>query len=61
MRYLLTDSAKQDIRDITHHIRTVQKSPQNARLVAMRLKAQFAKLVCSRSLATTKPSASTTQ
>jgi toxin ParE1/3/4 len=44
MRYRLTQAARQDIREITHHIRTVQKSPQNARLVAERLKAQFAKL-----------------
>ena len=44
MRYRLTETAKQDIREITRYIRTVQKSPQNARLVAERLKAQFAKL-----------------
>jgi toxin ParE1/3/4 len=45
MKYRLTEAARQDIREIIHHIRTVQKSPQNARLVATRLKAQFQKLV----------------
>jgi antitoxin ParD1/3/4/toxin ParE1/3/4 len=45
MTYRLTDAAKEDIREIVRHIRTVQKSPQNARLVALRLKAQFARLV----------------
>jgi antitoxin ParD1/3/4/toxin ParE1/3/4 len=45
MRYRLTDAALQDIREITNHIRVVQKSPQNARHVATRLKAMFAKLV----------------
>ena len=45
MRYRLTDAAKEDIRDIVRHIRFVQKSPQNARLVATRLQAQFARLV----------------
>ena|SRR5436190_18147406 len=45
MRYRLTEAAEQDIREIITHIRIVQKSPQNARLVAARLKAQFAKLV----------------
>jgi toxin ParE1/3/4 len=44
MRYRLTETAKQDIREITRYIRTVQKTPQNARLVAARVKAQFAKL-----------------
>jgi toxin ParE1/3/4 len=44
MRYRLTDAARQDVREIVHYIRNVQKSPQNARLVASRLKAQFAKL-----------------
>jgi toxin ParE1/3/4 len=44
MRYCLTDAAVEDIRAITRHIRTVQGSPQNARLVATRLKAAFAKL-----------------
>ena len=45
MKYRLTVAAKQDIRELVHHIRVVQKSPQNARLVADRLKAEFAKLV----------------
>jgi plasmid stabilization system protein ParE len=45
MKYRLTHAAKDDIRQIVRHIRTVQKSPQNARLVALRLKAQFARLV----------------
>jgi antitoxin ParD1/3/4/toxin ParE1/3/4 len=44
MRYRITDAALADIREITRHIRTVQKSPQNAKLVATRLKQQFAKL-----------------
>jgi plasmid stabilization system protein ParE len=45
MKYRLTDAAVEDIREIVDYIRYVQKSPQNARLVAKRLKAQFAKLV----------------
>jgi len=45
MRYRLTEAARQDIREITGHIRIVQNSPRNARLVAARLKAQFAKHV----------------
>lgn len=45
MRYQLTEAARQDIREITRHIRDVQKSPQNAKRVATRLKAAFAKLV----------------
>ncbi len=45
MSYRLTHVARQDIRDLTHYIRTVQGSPQNALLVAERLKKQFAKLV----------------
>ena len=45
MRYQLTEAAKQDIREITRHIRDVQKSPQNAKLVATRLKAAFTNLV----------------
>jgi toxin ParE1/3/4 len=45
MRYRLTEAARHDVRDITHQIRYVQKSPQNARLVATRLKATFNKLV----------------
>jgi plasmid stabilization system protein ParE len=45
MKYRLTHAAKQDVRELVSHIRIVQKSPQNARLVAARLKAQFEKLV----------------
>jgi plasmid stabilization system protein ParE len=45
MKYRLTDAAVQDIREIVDYIRYVQKSPQNARLVAKRLKTQFQKLV----------------
>jgi toxin ParE1/3/4 len=45
MKYRLTEAAKQDIREIIHHIRHIQKSPQNARVVATRLKTHFAKLV----------------
>lgn len=45
MKYRVTDAAKQDVREIVNYIRFVQNSPQNARLVAERLKAQFAKLV----------------
>jgi toxin ParE1/3/4 len=45
MRYRLTEAAQQDVREITRHIRDVQRSPQNAKLVATRLKAAFAKLV----------------
>lgn len=45
MKYRLTEAAKQDIREIVDYIRVVQRSPQNAQLVAKRLKAQFAKLV----------------
>lgn len=45
MRYCLTEAAEQDIREIVDYIRHVQQSPQNAQLVARRLKAQFAKLV----------------
>lgn len=44
MSYRLTEAAKADIREIILHIRDVQKSPQNARLVVKRLKAQFGKL-----------------
>ena len=44
MKYRLTESARQDIRAIVNHIREVQKSPQNARLVAARLKEQFGRL-----------------
>jgi antitoxin ParD1/3/4/toxin ParE1/3/4 len=45
MKYCLTEAARQDIRDITSYIRTVEKSPQNAKQVATRLKSQFARLV----------------
>lgn len=45
MRYRLTEAARDDIREVIHHIRIVQRSPQNARLVAARLRAQFARLV----------------
>jgi plasmid stabilization system protein ParE len=45
MRYRLTEAAQQDVREITRHIRDVQRSPQNAKLVATPLKAAFAKLV----------------
>ena len=45
MRYRLTDAARHDVRELTDYIRRVQKSPQNARLVATRLKAAFNKLV----------------
>jgi toxin ParE1/3/4 len=45
MNYRLTEYARQDISEIVQHIRVVQKSPQNARLVATRLKTQFARLV----------------
>jgi antitoxin ParD1/3/4/toxin ParE1/3/4 len=45
MSYRLTEAARQDVREITEYIRRVQKSPQNARLVATRLKATFKKLV----------------
>lgn len=41
MKYRLTQAAVKDIREIVQHIRDVQKSPQNARLVAARLKHQF--------------------
>lgn len=45
MKYRLTHAAAEDIREIIRHICAVQRSPQNARLVALRLKLQFAKLV----------------
>jgi plasmid stabilization system protein ParE len=45
MKYRLADAAVQDIREIVDYIRYLQKSPQNARLVAKRLMAQFTKLV----------------
>jgi len=44
MKYRLTEAARQDVRDILDHIRLSQKSPQNARLVAARLKEQFHRL-----------------
>ena len=44
MRYRLTEAARQDVREITQHIRRVQRSPQNAKLVGARLKAAFARL-----------------
>ena len=44
MKYRLTEAAKKDVQEIIRHIRDVQKSPQNAKLVAKRLKAQFGKL-----------------
>lgn len=44
MRYLLTDAAVEDVREIARHVHDVQKSPQNARLVVQRLKATFRKL-----------------
>lgn len=47
MTYRLTEAAKEDVREITRYIRNVQRSPQNARLVASRLKARFASLVAS--------------
>lgn len=47
MRYQLTASAERDIREIIGHIRIAQHSPQNARLVATRLTAQFRKIASS--------------
>ena len=44
MKYRLTEAALADVRELTRHIRLVQKSSQNARLVASRLKATFNKL-----------------
>lgn len=44
-KYHLTANALADIRAITKHIRVRQKSPQNAALVAERLKRQFDRLV----------------
>ena len=41
MKYRLSEEAAKDIREILQHIRFVQKSPQNAQLVASRLKHQF--------------------
>jgi antitoxin ParD1/3/4/toxin ParE1/3/4 len=45
MKYRLTEAARQDVREITDYIRRIQRSPQNAKLVATRLKAAFNKLV----------------
>jgi len=50
MKYRLTEAALQDVRDIVDHIREIQKSPQNAQLVATRLKEAFEKLASSPSL-----------
>jgi hypothetical protein len=48
MKYRLTEAAVRDVREIVRHIRLIQKSPQNATLVALRLKHQFEVLVESR-------------
>ena len=45
MRYRLTHAARQDIQDVVREIRVSQHSPQNARLVASRLKEEFRRLV----------------
>jgi plasmid stabilization system protein ParE len=42
MKYRLTEAAVEDIREIVRQIRVGQRSPQNAKLVARRLKKQFA-------------------
>lgn len=55
MSYRLTEAAVKDIRDIVNHIRYVQRSSQNAGLVAKRLKEQFAKLVRMPDLGHTRP------
>lgn len=55
MRYQLSEAAQQDIREITRHIRHIQRSPQNAKLVASRLKAAFAKLVRQPNLGHSRP------
>jgi len=44
MKFQLTKSALNDIRQITRHIRVIQGSPQNARLVARRLRTHLRKL-----------------
>jgi antitoxin ParD1/3/4/toxin ParE1/3/4 len=44
VKYRLTDTALEDMRQIVRHIRTVQQSPQNARLVSTRLREAFRKL-----------------
>ena len=41
MSYRIAGAARSDIRQITRYIRTVQKSPENAKLVATRLTAHF--------------------
>ena len=41
MRYVLTEAARDDILQIAHYIRTEQHSPQNAKLVASRLRDHF--------------------
>ena len=50
MKHRLTEAARRDVREITTHIRLVQNSPQNARLVAVRLKEAFEKLVATPTL-----------
>jgi plasmid stabilization system protein ParE len=55
MRYQLTASAVRDISEILHQIRTVQQSPQNASLVARRLRQQFRKLAQTPHLGHTRP------
>ena len=45
MRHRLTHAARQDVQDIVREIRISQHSPQNARLVASRLKEEFRRLV----------------
>lgn len=44
MKYRLTDTALEDMRAIVGHIRRVQQSPQNARLVSTRSRVAFRKL-----------------
>ncbi len=41
MSYRIAHAARSDIRQIVRYIRSVQKSPQNAKLVATRLTAHF--------------------
>jgi antitoxin ParD1/3/4/toxin ParE1/3/4 len=41
MKYILTEAARDDIRQITRYIRNKQQSPQNAKLVATRLRNHF--------------------
>ena len=47
MKYSLAPAARDDIESITHYIRTKQNSPQNAKLVALRLLDHF-RLLASR-------------